>query len=117
MATFPTLSRNPVYPIKKGYVDTTLKQTSETGYVMTRPRSSRIQRTWEVEYQGLVASDSTAIDEFMVTVKGGSDYFDWTNIEDGDTYSVRFDKPPELSAVNMGNGVIVYDLSFKLNEV
>jgi len=93
---FPTLSHPAEYPLKETRVDQSLKSDMEKGYVITRPRFTRVRKRFHVTYNVLTQADKNTLDTFVDTVKGDADIFTWTHPQSGTVYNVRFAKPPEL---------------------
>lgn len=77
----PSLSRAPDFVTKRKIEDGTLSDPKESGYVSTRPRFTRIRRSWTVGWKNLLAEDVRALDRFEVyTVKGGAGSFYMPNL-------------------------------------
>jgi hypothetical protein len=73
---FPSISRAPVYEQARTIEDGTLSSPAESGYVSTRPRFTRLRRTWKCVYRNLVLSDLILLDQFVLDmVKGGANAF------------------------------------------
>lgn len=112
MATFPILSKNPVYPLEESYLDNTLRSNFEAGYELTRPRYTRLRRIFNVRYTFLPEADKTALESFYQTV-GCYDSFTWTHPGTGESITVRFVAPPKFSEVQYGR----WNVEFQLREV
>lgn len=94
MATFPTLSINPKYPLSKTYEDKIIRTPFEAGYEQTRARTTRTRRKFTLNYDLLTSSDATLLDTFFhTTLNGGAGTFTWTNPETSAAHTVRFDGP------------------------
>ncbi len=93
MADFPTLSRNPSYPFNEEYEDNTIRSPFEAGYEQTRPRYTRMRKTFTLKYEFLMNSDKTTLENFYYQMKGGAGSFNWTHPITNDTYIVRFAEP------------------------
>lgn len=117
MAVFPTLSINPSYPLDETREDSVIRSIFEGGYEYTRPRFTRIRRTWTLKYELLSQADKDALDNFLVTVRGGADAFLWTHPVTNQTYNVRFVKPPTFSLSKYADGSHRYDVTIELREV
>ena len=90
MATWPTLSRQPVYPLEESTGDALIKSEAESGYVTTRPRFTRSRRNFKLTYKALTDADKALLDTFFFTSTGqGSAVFAWTNPVDNVSYNVR----------------------------
>jgi hypothetical protein len=116
---FPNLAKSPSVAIEQEYEDPTIRDEMENGLVSTRPRWSRVRRSFRVPYSGLPPADQQAIDDFVTKyTKGGSGDFYWVHPETGIAHHVRFAKGglPRLSQLNTANGVR-YNCSFALEEV
>ena len=114
MANFPTLSRNPSYPIEEESENMVIKDSSESGYETSRPRFTKRRRTWNVVYNNLPSSDATTIDNFFIGDAGyGSSIFVWTNPANSTSYNVRFVDPPKTSYITSG----LCNVTFQLKEV
>lgn len=75
-AILPSLTRAPVFKGKRTAEDGTIADPAESGYVATRPRFTRLRRTFGVTYENLVAEDVRALDKFEVeTVHGKAGAF------------------------------------------
>lgn len=117
MATFPTLSIPPVYPIPVVRDDRTIATKKEAGYVQTRSRYSRVRRTWQVQYEKLTAADNVLLEAFMDTVHEGTDIFTWAHPVSGE-YQVRFSSPgPSIEPSEYDGSQYLYSCSFTLIEV
>ena len=84
MATYPiipSLSRYPDFATTRKIQDGTLSSPMESGYVTTRPRFTRLRRTWGVTWKNVTEGDVIALDRFEVsTVKGGAGAFYMPNL-------------------------------------
>lgn len=113
MLAFPSLSVNPSYPLIEEWEDNTLRSDFEGGYQITRPRFTRTRRKFSIKYHFLSDGDKTALETFLITVKGGADAFNWTHPMTNVVYTVRFEKPPQFSYVNYN----IWRTEFVLMEV
>jgi hypothetical protein len=78
---FPSLSRQPSMDTSKSTEDDTIKDQSESGYVSTRPRFTRVRDTWKVNVRNLVAEDKRVLDYFQkVTAARGANSFLFPNL-------------------------------------
>jgi hypothetical protein len=90
MATWPTLSRQPVYPIEEKTTDNLIKTESEAGYQQTRPRHTRVIRTFKLSYKALTDADKVLLDTFFYTsTNHGSTIFAWTHPITAASHNVR----------------------------
>lgn len=132
MTVFPVLDKTPDVNIVKNYNDSTISSPMETGLEITRPRSSRVRREWQVSYRNTLQSDEDALDNFICNVvNGGAGMFQWTHPGTGETYTVRFSQlPTPADAGYITNSKLIaggidpkdasgnsYSLSFKVREV
>lgn len=92
---FPTLSRKPILDgsFTSGLSeDPTIKNTFESGDIKTRPRFTTIKQRFTETYRLMTNTDKTTMLAFLQTVQIGAGSFRWTNIQDGITYTVRFEE-------------------------
>lgn len=117
MATFPTLTAIPAVPMTEETEDATIRSPFEAGYEHTRPRFTRVRKTWTIRYEYMSTSDKNTLDTFInSTVHQGSDSFSWTNPQDSTSYTVRFLSLPKYELVlNTGGGL--WNLEFQLRQV
>jgi len=113
MPAFPTLSKNPEYPLSEDREDSTVRSDFEGGYEITRPRWTRTRKLFSVRYKTLPDADKTLLDTFMDTVSGGADAFTWTHPKTSVTYTVRFAKPIKFEYISFE----LWEVSFDLREV
>lgn len=117
MADYPTLSRNPSYPLTDDAEDPAIKSDFEAGYTQTRARFTRTRRVFEVGYKAMTNADKLLLEAFADTVKGGVDSFAWTHPITSVSYTVRFDKRPKFQAVDYGDDGTIWETSFTLVQV
>jgi hypothetical protein len=99
MATWPTLSRQPIYPLEEKTTDSLIKTETEAGYTQTRPRHTRMLRSFKLSYKALTDADKALLDTFFYTsTSRGSVVFAWTNPITSTSYNVRI-KPITWQAV------------------
>lgn len=113
MPIFPTLSQKPEYPLSEEREDSTIRSQFEGGYEHTRPRFTRIRKTFGLKYSMLPDADKTTLDDFITTVKGSADAFTWTHPKYGTQHNVRFTKPPKFEYVQHG----YWNVEIELREV
>jgi hypothetical protein len=78
---FPSLSRQPSMDSSKTIEDDTIRDQMESGYQATRPRFTRVRRTWKLNVRNLQREDVRALDEFvMVTAARGGNAFLYPNL-------------------------------------
>ena len=99
--------------IKRTPVDNTLRSPTEAGYVLARPRTTRILYDFEVSLL-LSATDRGVLEAFDAIVTGAS-IFSWFCDKYATTYSVRFTKRVSCS-VNPEQ-TDYYDVSFSLQSI
>lgn len=97
MPTFPTLSKNPEYPLKQSKNVEVIKSTFEGGYVLTRPKHTRARGVWEVIYSLMSQADMNSLSGFIDSVSGAVNSFDWTHPQSSNVHTVRFMERPEFS--------------------
>ncbi len=75
---FPSLSRQPAMDTSKKTEDDTIRDPMESGSQATRPRGTRVRRTWPFNVRNLVAEDVRALDEFFMSpsyaARGGNSF-------------------------------------------
>jgi hypothetical protein len=116
--TFPTLTANPDSS-KFGYEkeDPAIKLEMEGGYMISRARHTRaLRRTFTLVYTYISDADKVLLDAFWDTMKGGSDYFTWTNPENSTAYTVRFKTPMKIEYRGRYN-LKKWDVSVTIEEV
>lgn len=113
MADFPTLTVACNYPIGEQRENSVLKSEFEGGYVQTRARYTRVRRRFTIAYSQLSNADKTLIDNFIDTVNGGADYFNWTHPQSSTVYVVRFQSPPNFNYTSYGR----WSCNFILEQV
>jgi hypothetical protein len=93
-----TLSTKPWYPFRKSYPDSdVLESVSESGYIQSRARFTRMLPAWILLYKFLSETDRDTLESLMRDTKL-ADIFEWYNPDDEQLYLVRFGKPyPVLS--------------------
>lgn len=100
MATYPTLSRDPIpssYKETKAY-DPSIRSQFEDGKILSRARFTANKKRWDLVYTYLTTADKVLLDDFQDTVMVGADTFTWTNPDQNDntSYTVRLEKPIEF---------------------
>ena len=126
MASFPALYRtgtevhNPVvreFSVTAAH-DPTIRSLSDSGYVTSRAKFTRIPERWVISYTWLSKANKNTLRTFeQDTVGIGSDSFTWTNPEDGATYTVRF-IPPGIRYTSHDNvNWLFWMAEFELEEV
>ena len=102
MSSFPTLSKNPSYPLDPDgdLEDVILRTPSDAGYVQTRPRFTRSRRTWGINYAALPDADVSTLRTFeQVTLVNAADLFSWTHPISSTTYTVQLAGPIKYARV------------------
>jgi hypothetical protein len=113
---FPTLSKNPSFPLAGSSSDPAMRFDVENGPSIGCSRSTKGKRTFPPVYPELPYADLEDLRDFYEdTVRGGSLNFSWTNPDpdDGSTYTVYFSGPLNYSLVKPG----YYQVSFSIKEV
>lgn len=96
---FPTGIRNPDYPLDEQLADPTLRSEFEDGSQQTRPKHTRIRRTFSVEWNSLPDAEKQMLEDFYCNVaKAGAVAFNWTEPVSGKRYAVRFGAAPKVKA-------------------
>lgn len=117
MATFPTLSTPPIYPLPEAKEDRTIKSSMEAGYQHTRTRYTKVRRTWgPIRYENISGSDVTLLDAHIDTVHECADIFTWNHPISGQ-YSVRFQSVPKKQPNSYDGDNYLYSYEFTLVEV
>lgn len=115
---FPTLSAAPK-SCPEEPIDDTISNESEAGYVMTRPRFTRVRHKFgPVEYI-LTKADLDLLVAHDASVKG-STIFTWVSPTTGTTHNVRFSKDGRVKftqVVDTRPTVRLYTVNFSLEEV
>ncbi len=111
--SFPALSLNPTtIDAKKTF--NTISIVYDGGYKQTRERNTRDLMSFTVYYPSLATEDKDAILAHINEVRG-STFFDWTNVDDKTTYTVRYSEYPTIKAdAKMPNR---YSITLKMEEV
>ncbi len=118
MATFPSLSVEPSYPVVIKWEDSVIRSPMEGGYEVTRQKFTRVRRTWDIVYNYLPSSDVTTFNTFVEScVHGGADAFTWTIPGSTVTATVRFKEPPEVSIYDKSGTGYMYSAKFTVTEV
>lgn len=117
MADFPTLTKEPSFPLPEEKEDTTIKSKSEAGYVQTRRRFTRERMSFAVKYEMLPNADKDAIGDHVDGVYGGVSSFNWTHPITGTAYVMRYDKRPKFEPVHYDGDQYLWNVDFVLNEV
>lgn len=120
MPAFPTLSRNPSYPIDPDGVleDMVIRSDPKSGYEQTRPRFTRARRSFGVNYVGLDAADEALLRAFEITtLRNGADSFTWTHPISGAAYTVRLSGGSIKWSRSKGKASGVVNASMQLREV
>jgi len=108
MNTFPTLGVPPAYPLDPDgeTEDAVIRSTLEGGYEQTRPRFTRIRRSFGLNYE-LSDADVGVLKGFeIVTLVNGADSFDWVHPLTNEAYTVRLTAPIKYSKVDYGSSKV-----------
>lgn len=102
---FPTLSKDPtIYNWEEGMaLDPVIRGESEGGYVQTRARFTRTPWTWRLLYPALPTADKNLVVAHEKEMRGGSNSFTWTNIENSATYTVRYKEKLKYRPIATGD--------------
>ena len=111
--SFPDVTA-PEYPLKESVEDNLIKSAMENGVVKTRPRFTKVRRSFELEWSLLNDDSKDALEQFFLSkTKCGSLPFKWPHPYSEKSYVVRFDGPPSFS-LKMKD---YWQVSIKLQEV
>lgn len=74
---FPSLSCFPTMDGSESLENDTLSDKAQSGYVATRPRFTRVRRTWKVNFRTITAADKLALETFaaVTTARGANSFF------------------------------------------
>lgn len=111
--SFPTLTAKPSQIEEKSAFNT-ISVEFDGGYKQTRERHTRDLKTFSVSYVAISRYDRNLIDAHFSTVRG-SIPFSWTNIDTGETYTVRYADSPSFPADASMSGL--FNISLKLEQV
>lgn len=102
----------------ESFADPAIKQQSDGGYTVTRPRYTRApQRTWTIGFTNISQTEKELLEQFWIDMRGGSNSFTWRDQNTDVTHTVRFDG--EINYTYVGAGIEKrWDVSsIKLKEV
>lgn len=122
---FPSTIKKPSISMQQGYNDLTLRSEMENGLVFTRPRGTKIRRTWSIIYDHAPSSDMDMIDDFVRNVTlGGGMAFLWADPRSDEEIPVRFSKLPQIADAGWATqkadssiSGLTYNISFEIEEV
>lgn len=98
--------------------DSTIRDEMENGAVFTRPRFSRMRRSWKVSYKALTVADRDALRTFAQTVGGFSNFnFTDNRTATAETLNVRFAELPNIKDDGWASGEKRFAVSFKITEL
>lgn len=99
--------------------DGTISDKMENGAVFTRPRFSRMRRTWKVNYKACPVADRDALRTFAMSVGGWENFtfIDNRIASAPETLNVRFSKLPTIKDGGWVKGGKAFDFSFELTEL
>ncbi len=114
---YPVLSRNPSSLDPDGKLeDSTLRSEFTAGYSQSRPKFTRLRRTWGVSYADLPNADADTLRAFeSTTLVNGSAPFVWTHPISGITPTVQI-----IGCISFSSSADKYgvtQVSFTLQEV
>lgn len=96
--------------------DPAMRNKMEGGYTITRPRYSRIRKTFSFTYRSMTEADKATMQTFWGTTKGGSEIINWTNPYNNTVYQVRFLEKLQWTQVGAGT-LKLWDCAVKLEQV
>lgn len=110
---FPTLTANIRQSLteKAATEAADLRTSTESGYVVTRKRFTRVPKVFSITYGPIGSSDKNLLSTHVDSV-GATEAFDWTHPDTDVVYSVRYLKRPEFRYENM-----FWHTSFDLEQV
>lgn len=77
--------------------DDTIRDEMEQGYVATRPRFTRVRRTWACNVRNLLAEDVRALDQFfMVKASRGGNAFLYPNLLANGSFELPAQNPSDV---------------------
>lgn len=85
------------YSTEKAF-DPTIRSRSESGYLKTRARCTRIPEKWTVYYI-ITTAQKTLLESHVDSVGVGGSAFTWTDPVTSTTHSVRFAEPVRYSTL------------------
>lgn len=85
------------YSTEKAF-DPTIRSRSESGYLKTRSRCTRIPEKWTV-YYFITTAQKTLLEAHVDAVGVGGTAFTWTDPATSTSHSVRFSEPVKYSTV------------------
>jgi hypothetical protein len=112
MATYPTLSVNPSFPIVEEYEKAGLVSKSEYGYTHGRKKYTTARRSFGITYRLLPAADKDLLDAHIADVDVSTVFY-WTHPKTLVQYDVRFMDIPKLTNIVSD----YWDVSFVLSGV
>ncbi len=115
--SYPVLSRAPSSLDPDGKLeDSTLRSEFTAGYTQSRPKFTRLRRTWGVSYVDLPDADVALLRTFeSTTLVNGSAPFTWTHPKSGITPTVQI-----IGCISFSSSADKYgvaQVSFTLQEV
>ena len=115
MLTFPTLSTNSGIAGHSETIahDPTLRNETDSGYVITRAKFTRLVNKWHVSYKYITDTDKSTLEIFQSDVKVGTDAFYWIEPISGYVVkTVRFLNKIEFLRVSL-----YWNAEFDIEEV
>lgn len=85
------------YSVEKAF-DPTIRSRSESGYLKTRSRCTRIPDKWSVSYI-ITTAQKTLLETHVDSVGVGGNSFTWTDPATSTSHSVRYSEPVKYSTV------------------
>ena len=121
MLTFPVTFPRPNIPTTSGcgnscklsIKDSTITTETDANYKLTRPRTTRMLRTWTFAWKAVPAEDMQRLLDFFAKV-GTFNSFEMRNWLDGKVHEVRFAEPLQDW---QGNYPVGWQGSLKFEEV
>lgn len=117
MADWPAIVA-PSLPTEK-YPDPAIRSKAEGGYVLTRPRYTRMPRSWGLVWEAMTHAHYLLLMAFWEAKSGGSTSFTWDCVTDDTETTVRFAEAPDAKVVVWASTGLpkLWAVSVKLEEV
>lgn len=73
--------------------DPAIRSEAESGIVQTRPRYTRMRRSWQLGWANMRGADYRLLRAFFEQVRGGALVFGWRQPRENKVFQVRFVGP------------------------
>jgi hypothetical protein len=117
MADWPAIVA-PSLPTEE-YPDPAIRSKAEGGYVLTRPRYTRMPRSWNLAWEAMTNAHYLLLMAFWTAKYGGSTSFTWICVTDDTETTVRFSDKINAKVVAWASTGLpkLWSVSVKLEEV